>query len=72
MPRLPVGMRGAAIAIAGGVARRADRQAHHERRSLRVAAARRVDGPAVELDEVAHDREPEPEAAVLAREPGVG
>ena len=39
---------------------------------LSLAAARRLHGAAVQLDDVAHDREPEPEPAGLARRRRIG
>src|SRR5213076_1512153 len=54
------------------IARRAavGRQQHAERRAAPLARAVHTDGPAVELDEVTHDREPETEAAVSAPRAG--
>src|SRR4029079_5291981 len=42
------------------------RQAHDERRPMAFAGAFRTDRPAVQLDELLRDREPESEAAVRA------
>ena len=47
------------------------RQAHTERRSRVTPAARGVNGPAVQFDEMPHDGEPEADAAVLARRAAV-
>ena len=44
-----------------------ERQADDERRSLVLAAALRFNGAPVQLDELFHDRQAEPEAAVRAR-----
>src|SRR5712664_3154708 len=43
------------------------RQSHAKCRSLIAPVARRVDRPAVQLDEMSHDREAEADAAVFAR-----
>ena len=49
-----------------------ERQADDERRSLVLAAALRLDGAAVQLDELFHDRQAEPEPAVRARRRRIG
>src|ERR1043166_7615046 len=49
-----------------------ERQPDAEGRAVADAAARRRDGAAVKLDEVARDGEAEAEAAVLARDALVG
>ena len=45
-----------------------DRKGHGESRALAFSAALCADGPAVQLDQVSHDRETEPESAVGPRE----
>ena len=55
--------------MASGLVRghRDDRQPHGERRAPSLAAAFNADRPAVRLDEVLDDRQPEPETAVTPR-----
>src|SRR5438445_9336275 len=49
-----------------------EREADDERGALALPFALRLDGAAVQLDEVARDREAETEPAVRARERGIG
>src|SRR6185503_20578431 len=49
-----------------------DRQAHEERGAFAFAVALRVRRAAVQLDDAADDREPDAEAALRARDRGVG
>src|SRR6185436_8784016 len=49
-----------------------DRQTHEERGAFAFAVALRVRRAAVELDDAADDREPDAEAALRARDRGVG
>src|SRR5262245_58762953 len=53
-------------------ARRLERQRDRERRALPRALALGAHAPAVELDEMAHDREPETETSVHTRDATVG
>jgi len=55
-----------------GGAPRLRRQPHPERRPLALAVALRLDAAAVQLDEVAHDGQTQPETAVPAARAGVG
>src|SRR2546426_7306102 len=50
---------------------RHERQSDPERRPFSLAVARRMDRPAMQFDDVTRNREPQPEAVVLPRDPSI-